>query len=55
MSGNGGMSQKNNTKKTYQLVNDLTIEKKNKVNYIIIHDDSGKCLIGQHEIHNRTT
>ena len=28
VSGNGGMSQKNNTKKTYKLVNDLTIEKK---------------------------
>ena len=45
--------RKNNSKKTYQLVKDLTTEKQGKVT--TIQDKSGKCLTEENEILNRWT
>ena len=45
--------RKNNSKKAYQLVNDLTTEKQGKTT--IIQDKSGKCLTEENEILNRWT
>ena len=43
--------RKNNSKKAYQLVKDLTTEKQGKST--IIQDKSGKCLREEDEILNR--
>ena len=43
--------RKNNSKKAYQLVKDLTTEKQGKST--TIHDKSGKCLTEENEILNR--
>ena len=45
--------RKNNSKKAYQLVKDLTTEKQGKST--TIQDKSGKCLIEENEIFNRWT
>ena len=45
--------RKNNSKKAYQLVKDLTTEKQGKSTNI--HDKSGKCLTEENEILNRGT
>ena len=45
--------RKNNSKKAYQLVKDLTTEKQGKST--IIQDKSGKCLTDENEILNRWT
>ena len=45
--------RKNNSKKTYQLVNGLTTEKQGKST--TIQDKSGKCLTEENEILNRLT
>ena len=45
--------RKNNSKKTYQLVMDLTTEKQGKTTNI--QDKSGKCLKEENEILNRWT
>ena len=45
--------RKNNSKKAYQLVKDLTTEKQGKST--IIQDKSGKCLTEENEILNRWT
>ena len=44
---------KNRSKKTYQLVKDLTTEKQGKST--TIQEKSGKCLTEEHEILNRWT
>ena len=44
--------RKNNSKKTYQLVKDLTTEKQDKTT---IQDKSGKCLTEENEILYRWT
>ena len=44
---------KNNSKRAYQLVKDLTSEKQGRSS--TIQDKSGKCLIQQKEIHSRWT
>ena len=45
--------RKNNSKKAYQLVKDLTTEKQGKST--TIQDKSGKCLTEENEILNRWT
>ena len=45
--------RKNNSKKAYQLVKDLTTEKQGKTT--TIQDKSGKCLTAENEILNRWT
>ena len=45
--------RKNNSKKAYQLVKDLTTEKQGK--FTIIQDKSGKCLTEENKILNRWT
>ena len=45
--------RKNNSKKAYQLVKDLTTEKQNKST--TIQDKSGKCLTEENEILNKWT
>ena len=45
--------KKNNSRKAYQLVKDLTTEKQDKST--TIQDKSGKCLIEENEILNRRT
>ena len=45
--------RKNNGKKAYQLVKDLTTEKQGKST--TIQDKSGKCLAEENEIFNRWT
>jgi len=45
--------QKNNTKKAYQTVKDLTATKQGQVN--TIQDKEGKCLTEEHEIMKRWT
>ena len=45
--------RKNNSKKAYQLVKDLTTEKQDKST--TIQDKSGKCLTEENEILNRWT
>ena len=45
--------RKNNSKKAYQLVKDLTIEKQGKS--ITIQDKSGKCITEENEILNKWT
>ena len=45
--------QKNNPKKAYQVVKDLTATKQGRVN--IIQDKNGKCLTEEHEIMERWT
>ena len=45
--------RKNNSKKAYQLVKDLTTEKQG--NSTTIQDKSGKCLTKENEIRNRWT
>ena len=42
--------RKNNSKRTYQLVTDLTIVKQGKT--IAVQDSSGKCLTKEREILN---
>ena len=55
MSGNRSMPQnkRNNSKKAYQLVKDLTTEKQGKST--TIQDNSGKCLTEENEILNKWT
>ena len=53
MPGNRSMPQKDNSKKAYQLVRDLTTEKQGKST--TIQDKSGKCLTEENEILNRWT
>ena len=43
--------RKNNSKKAYQLIKDLTTEKQGK--FTAIQDKSGKCLTEENEILNR--
>ena len=45
--------RKNNSKRAYQLVNDLTTVKQGKAT--TVQDSSGKCLTGEREILNRWT
>ena len=45
--------RKNNSKKAYQLIKDLTTEKQGKSS--TIQDKSGKCLTEENEILNRWT